>query len=593
MANHVAGPADGGFKLQSRTVGALPIVNALLGRLGVDDRLEQEAPADPRAKVAPAAALGALLRNLVEAREPLYALREWAESRDPALLGLPEDAFGALNDDRVGRALDRLFDADRAALQTAIVVSAIKTFSIATAELHNDSTSITLHGRYAGADGKTVRGQPTAAIRRGHNKDYRPDLKQLLWVLTVTADGAVPLHCRILDGNTADTEPHAAIWDTLVSLAGRPGFLYVADSKLCTRENMDHIDSSGGRFLTVLPRSRSEDPDFREWIQAHNPDWTLVRQKGSPSDQSLDAYLMCEAPWPSAEGYRVAWVLQTSKRRRDAESRRARIKKASGRLDELATKLAGPKARIRTKAGADAAAQVILKETRTERFIDIRLEETTEERYRQEKRGRPGENTRYRRDGRTRITLTWSVRDEGVAAAAASDGMFPLITNDRELSLGELLDHYKYQPCLERRHEQLKSGLEVVPMWLKKVDRIEAILLLYFVALLVRALIEREIRGRMKAEDLKTVPIYPEDRDCPAPSAEAPSAERAERRADPRHLRSAAAPRTHRQRSDRPDVRARAHADATPRAQAARPLAVDLSKRARVRHDIDVLTCGK
>lgn len=520
MASQVAGSGNGGFTLRSATVGALPIVNTLLDRLGIDDRLEQEAPADPRAKVAPAAALGALLRNLIEARMPLYALREWAQERDSALLGLPEDAFGALNDDRVGRALDRLFDADRAALQTAIVVSAIKTFGIATDELHNDSTSITLQGRYADADGGNVRGQPTAAIHRGHNKDYRPDLKQLLWVLTVTADGAVPLHCRVLDGNTADTEPHAAIWNTLVSLAGRPGFLYVADSKLCTRENMDHIHARGGRFLTVLPRSRSEDPDFREWIRANTPGWVVVRETGRLSDGSLDAYLMCEAPWPSAEGYRVAWVLSTSKRRRDAESRRARIKKASGRLDELAKKLAGPKARVRTKAGADAAAQVILKETRTERYIDVALEETTEESYRQEKRGRPGENTRYRRAGRTRITLTWSVRDEAVTAAAASDGMFPLVTNDRELSLGELLDHYKYQPCLERRHEQLKSGLEVVPMWLKNVDRIEAILLLYFVALLVRALIEREIRQRMKAEDLKTLPIYPEDRDCPAPSAE-------------------------------------------------------------------------
>ncbi len=204
----VPGSKDGGFTLRSATVGALPIVNALLDRLGIDDCLRQEAPADPRAKVAPAAGLGALLRNLIEARTPLYALREWAQERDPALLGLPQGVFAALNDDRVGRALDRLFDADRAALQTGIVVSAIKTFGIATDELHNDSTSITLHGRYADADGKTVRGQPTAAIRRGYNKDHRPDLKQLLWVLTVTADGAVPLHCRVLDGNTTDTDPH-------------------------------------------------------------------------------------------------------------------------------------------------------------------------------------------------------------------------------------------------------------------------------------------------------------------------------------------------------------------------------------------------
>jgi hypothetical protein len=34
---------------------------------------------------------------------------------------------------------------------------------------------------------------------------------------------------------------------------------YIADSKLCSFENMDHIDRAGGRFVTVMPRSRQED----------------------------------------------------------------------------------------------------------------------------------------------------------------------------------------------------------------------------------------------------------------------------------------------------------------------------------------------
>lgn len=512
--------AGRGFELRSRTVGALPIINAFLDRLGIDDRLHHAVPADPRAKLPPATSLGVAVRNIVEARAPLYALGEWARARDPRSLGLPGDASGALNDDRVGRALDRLFDANRAALASAIAVAAIRRFSIATDELHNDSTSITLTGRYSGADGQRIRGQKTAKITRGHNKDYRPDLKQLLWILTVTGDGAVPVHHRVADGNTSDVEPHTDVWDSLVTLTGRVDFLYVADSKLATRENMDHIASRGGRFLTVLPRSRREDQDFRGWIRTHAPDWVLVRQNGTLPDGSLDAYLACEAPWPSAEGHRMVWVLSTSKKARDAQTRRARIKRASERLDELAAKLQGPKARIRTKAGADSSARAILADTRTEDYFDITLQEVGEPTFKQDRRGRPGSATRYRRTDRTRIKLTWTVRDEAVRAAAASDGMFPLITNDRELSLRELLDHYKYQPCLERRHTQLKTGLEVVPMWLKSVARIEAILLLHFVALLVRALIEREIRRRMKDEDLATLPLYPEDRDCAAPSAE-------------------------------------------------------------------------
>lgn len=51
-------------------------------------------------------------------------------------------------------------------------------------------------GDYTGADGSPRGGKPTAAITFGHNKDHRPDLRQLVWILTVTADGAVPLAHR-------------------------------------------------------------------------------------------------------------------------------------------------------------------------------------------------------------------------------------------------------------------------------------------------------------------------------------------------------------------------------------------------------------
>ena len=76
-------------------------------------------------------------------------------------------------------------------------------------------------------------------------------------ILTVSADGAVPLAHRLADGNITDDQTHIDTWDGLCALAGRSDFLYVADSKLCTREQMGHIDRAGGRFVTVLPRTRA------------------------------------------------------------------------------------------------------------------------------------------------------------------------------------------------------------------------------------------------------------------------------------------------------------------------------------------------
>jgi len=115
---------------------------------------------------------------------------------------------------------------------------------------------VTFHGDYEDAEReRTLRGRLRLAVTWGHNKDHRPDLKQLLYILTVSGDGAVPVHFRVESGNATDDRSHRATWDLLGKLTGRHDFLYVADCKLATAENMAHIHQHGGRFLSVLPRT--------------------------------------------------------------------------------------------------------------------------------------------------------------------------------------------------------------------------------------------------------------------------------------------------------------------------------------------------
>jgi len=97
--------------------------------------------------------------------------------------------------------------------------------------------------------------------------------------------------------------------------------------------------------------------------------------------------------------------------------------------------------------------------------------------------------------------------------------MYPLITNCEYLSPEEVLVKHKYQPTLEKRHEQLKSVYSVAPTFLKNEGRVEALLLLYYAALLVQALIERELRTAMIARELPQIPLYPEERECRSPTA--------------------------------------------------------------------------
>ena len=79
-----------------------------------------------------------------------------------------------------------------------------------------------------------------------------------------------------------DSAPGQGRWDTLCRAIGPDDFLYVADSKLCSRDAMDHLDRRGGRFACVMPRSRLEDHEFRAWIRTHDPSWELVRYGRHP-----------------------------------------------------------------------------------------------------------------------------------------------------------------------------------------------------------------------------------------------------------------------------------------------------------------------
>jgi transposase len=516
----------GPFELTSSVLGGLPVVNHFWDRLRLGELLGSHLPAgDARLKLAPATAVRLVVTNLLIGREPLYGLGEWAARFAPGLLGLGAGLgagqAGAVNDDRVGRALERLFDADRASLLTTLVLRAVREFGIDTSECHNDSTSISVSGVYRDATGAPRGGKPTPVITHGHSKDHRPDLKQLVWILTVAADGAVPLAYRLADGNTTDDPTHIPTWDGLVALLGRTDFLYVADSKLCSREAMVHIAARGGRFVTVLPHTRSEDKAFRAWIQTHVPDWAeATRRPGPRLGEPDQVYSTCPAPAPSAEGYRIIWVHSTAKAARDAATRSARVEAGITALQELAGRLAGPRCRLRDRVAVEQAATAALTQAHAERWVTATVTDTVHTSYRQERRGRPGPNTRYREITTTRHTVAHDIAIDRIAYDAASDGCFPLITNDRTLTDAQVLAAYRYQPHLERRHHLLKGVQDAAPVLLKNPARIEALFCCQFLALLLAALIEREIRAGMRRAATTKIPLYPEFRGCAAPSAE-------------------------------------------------------------------------
>ena len=235
----------------------------------------------------------------------------------PSFLACNRARRRLLNDDRLGRALDHLQRADRASLLTALVQHLVGAFAIDLSEFHQDTTTVTFSGDY-GTQPDATRADRPPRITFGYNKDHRPDLKQLLYSVTISADGAVPLHCKLYDGNTTDDAVHIDTWLFLRQLVGHSAFLYVADSKLCSRDNMSFIASRHGRFLTVMPRTRSEDGWFRDHVQTHDLEWREVHREPHPRRQDGPdvVYHAVESPQRSSDGYRLLWYRSSQKEER-------------------------------------------------------------------------------------------------------------------------------------------------------------------------------------------------------------------------------------------------------------------------------------
>jgi transposase len=510
------------FTLRSSTVGALPLVNHYLQRLHIPLLLSRYLPPpDPRSSLRPAVTLQALLRCLILNREPLYSVIEWAATVHPALLDCSLPQLSQLNDDRIGRSLDRLFDSECTAFLTDFVLRLIKEFSVPLDQLHNDSTTLSFQGNYLEADGTPMRGRPTRTITFGHNKDHRVDLKQLLWILTVTEEG-VPVHFKVADGNTPDVRTHLETWTVLRSLVGRPDFLYVADSKLCSRATLRAIHAQQGRFLTVLPRTRKEEAGFKKWLLAHLPDWQPLASYPHPQrkDGPADVVRFIPSPFPDPDGFRLLWFHSSLKEERDVELRQEALNRAVEELQSLKDKLDRPRSRLKTREGIVEKAEAILKHRKVDRWLHYIIEESPQEDYRQEKRGRSGARTRYRRTVMMRFHLRWETLDKILQEDARADGIFPLLTNCLQMPALEVLEAYrKKHPLIEKRHEMLKTVLKVVPVYLKNIGRVEALLFLAYIALSVHALIERDIRRAMSKRGMKKINLYPEERVCRAPTA--------------------------------------------------------------------------
>jgi DNA adenine methylase len=232
--------------MRKLNVGAFPLMSAIIDKLDLKTILSKHLRQHGNEKISTVDSLIMILFNIVTGRRPMYELSNWVSNIHPQCFGLDEFDGTIFNDDRFGRATEKIYEADRATIMTEVVLNAVAKFDINLEQIHNDSTTVKAYGDIPG---KTKTG---LELKRGNSKDHRPDLKQLVYTLTISADGTIPIHYKTYPGNRTDDTTHIETWDSLKKITQRSDFLYVADCKVCTKKQSEIPDTMCFKRINFL-----------------------------------------------------------------------------------------------------------------------------------------------------------------------------------------------------------------------------------------------------------------------------------------------------------------------------------------------------
>src|ERR687887_340549 len=474
----------------------LPIIKAYADQLGLVSLINHYVPT--AMEVDAGTVVLALVLDTLSGRSPLYRLEEFFAQQDIELLLGKAVSPQALNDDTVGRVLDRLYDVGTMRLFTACAVRAAMRFGLERRYVHFDTTSHSVWGDYQFAETQDLPFQVTY----GYSKDKRPDLKQFV-LSTLCVDRAVPIWGKPEDGNASDKSLNTTLLSEIAQLLAchgvAPGaYIYIADAALVTEDNLAALGDT--LFITRLPATYSECGRVIAEAVARNQweDVGVVAQTPPTRHRPGTFYKVAEAVVTLyGKTYRAVVVHSNSHDQRRQQRLEREVQEASSTLGT--TVRAAAKQEYFCRADAEAAAEQL----RALQSAYHRVEVVIEERP-QYGPGRPSQKQpRVVKALRYGLQVTLHERAEVVARRRQEAGCFVLLTNvptagEMGHRAGEVLRAYKEQHGVEQNFAFLKDPIMVNSLFLKKPERIEALGLVLLLALLLWRLVERALRGHVE-----------------------------------------------------------------------------------------------
>ena len=375
-----------------------------------------------------------VIARLCEPSSELHIAEDWY--RRTALedvLGLAADR---VNDDRLYRALDKLIP-HKEAIEQHLVRRLGELFDLSYDLLLYDVTSTYFEGE--------AKRNPLA--QRGHSRDHRPDCKQVCIAMVVTREG-MPLGYEVFAGNRTDVTTVEEIVETMETRYGIAQRVWVMDRGMSSAENISWLQETKRRYL--IGASKSE---LKKWSReiADARDWHSVRD-------GVEAKL-CRGP-DGAETFLLCRSADRQKKERAMHERFS--KRIEERLESLGRRLARSRKRLDREAIGRQIGRMLAQNSRAAGRYQIHVVDDPTQ--------------------ASGIRLDWKAKPEWDEWASLSEGAYVLRTNIHDWSEEDLWRTYIQLTEAEAAFRIHKSDLSIRPVWHHKADRVQAHILVCFLA---------------------------------------------------------------------------------------------------------------
>jgi transposase len=434
-----------------------------------------------------------ILNGLGFLSAPLYLFEQFFEGKATShLIGkgiLPEH----LNDDRLGRTLDKYYQAGTTKLFTTIAMKAAHNFQVKMNSIHLDGSSMYVQGEYKTQvensyqtekerDPETSEMKPIEIVH-GYSRDHRPDLKQFIIDMIVTGDGDIPIYLKIDSGNIDDKSVFVSRLKEFKKQWTFEG-ICVADSALYTRENLSAM--TGIKWITRVPLSIKSAQE--KIVDIQESEWQSSSKKGYKIAERASEYGNIQQRWLVIESElrKQASLKQIDKQVNKQElSAQASLRKLSRQI-------------FACVADAETAIKNLSDTWKYHQITEIECQERSHKKPKQTTSKASNIDTvSYQISGKI------ETKPEIISAEKSKAGRFILATNildKNEISNQQILEEYKDQQSNERGFRFLKDPLFFTSsVFVKKPERVEAIAMIMGVCLLVYNLAQRKLRQELES----------------------------------------------------------------------------------------------